>query len=228
MPDFVEVSATVLAKDTAAAARDWLGRDSLTTPRVGDRRDWQGDRTQAGQSYIYQTCSECRALRRRANGGAWELAYAGQTASPCNHLWREGASLAVAEPVSDGRVVLVKRFDTATGRWVFGAFTLENQRPQLPQTDYSWRLRSDGAGKLDTGDPAVQQGLSSSQPVIAFGPFRVSWSPARDGAGYIYYGRLPGDPVGQDTVYLCITTATTFRGLDAASPTWRFKSSVVD
>jgi hypothetical protein len=223
-PEVVEVSASLMAPDTVSALRKWA--EGHPTPSPGVRG---GPPSQLpSDTYQHQTCAVCGSTRQRHNGGPWRVTYASTGFETCGHKWQDGVSLADKDPVQDGRVVLLKRLDPDSGRWAYGAFVLRRQRADPAQFDYVWYLRVDGSGRLDAPQPTVRDGQAAAQTAIVFGPFRVHWSAARDGAGFVYYGRMPGDPVEPGTTFYCATNVTNIAGLDAASAKWRYKSSVVN
>ncbi len=174
-----------------------------------------------------QTCSLCGSTRTKINDGSWTILYASPTVSTCKHQWKDGVDMGT--PVKDGAVVLIRRRLTPEApSYVYGAFKLESQHYASNFTlDYQWVLRTDGSGVMDHTQTAVSAGSAHGQRV-SFGPFSVSWSQHDRGSGYVYYPRFPGARRSSDDWQLCVTTLTSFDGIDASDPRFVYKSSPVD
>jgi hypothetical protein len=131
-------------------------------------------------------------------------------------------SMAFHRPVADGSIVILKQGSTV------GAFILENQTQSPELTDYRWFLRSDGKTTFDPKDSAVLTGVVRSASDIKFGPFKVEWSTAGNGLGYVYY------PIDYISVFhhviqtrgsfeMAIPSARDIKDIDASSEKLAFR-----
>lgn len=64
---------------------------------------------------------------------------------------------------------------------------MTNQTRSPEMTGYHWFMRSDGKTTFDPKDPAVTNGVVTGARSVAFGPFRIEWSAAGHGGGWVYY-----------------------------------------
>ena len=117
--------------------------------------------------------------------------------------------------VRDGYVVLVKRGTT------YGAFVLEEQTETPEAATYRWYYRRDGGGDLDEEGDNVAAGTRKGSR-IAFGPFEIEWSVARDGEGWVYCYASLGPPRSERGVQICVTGRTSIEGVHAASSEWQY------
>jgi hypothetical protein len=128
-----------------------------------------------------------------------------------------------SQPVSDGTIVLLREGST------YGAFFMTNQTSRPEMMDYHWFLRSDGKTTFAPKDPAVTNGVVTNARFVAFGPFRIEWSTAGDGGGWVYY---PGEylPAGDQRGVLkpggasmAVTFEKDIAKVDASNREWNFK-----
>jgi len=181
------------------------------------------------QQTSYQTCSVCESTRKRVDGGPWKILYENATSPAHEHQWSDGVS--TGTPVSDGRVVLVRRRTKLDDPFfVYGAFILESERSDpKARTDYRWILRTDGSSVLDPTNASASQGSAKEQGRVTFGPFSIPWSGGATGNGFLYYPRFPGSGRSSDDWELCITELSSFTKIDdAANPRFVYKTSPAD
>jgi len=168
---------------------------------------------------MWKSCDHCRSVYER-QGRRSQLTYAAPGFDSCRHRWHDGASDAVEHPIRDGRVVLVQR----QGR--FGAFIPLAQNGTMR---YRWRYRQAGTGMLDESDPDVVCGENQiNRSGITFGPFSIGWSMCGRGEGWIYYGVMPGHPITESDVRICVTTKTDVSKIDPADRGFVYKGSPSD
>jgi len=171
-------------------------------------------------SAMWKSCDHCRSVYER-DGRLWQLIYAAPGFDRCRHRWHDGASPAVVDRIRDGCVVLVRREGT------LGAFIPLAQDGTMR---YKWRYRQAGTGVLDASDADVICGENqiSDGGQIAFGPFSIEWSMGGQGEGWIYYQVMPGHPVKETDVRICVTTKTDFNKIDPADRSFVYKGSPSD
>lgn len=179
----------------------------------------------------YQTCQRCKSVREIRttykyryfpSGRTVKILYASPKFSRCSHQWESGVSSGVPTPIPDGLVVLVRSGSS------YGAFILKDQKLEPETMTYTWYYRSDGQGKLDPNDPAVETGTGRGSP-ITFGPFRVHWSTHGEGSGWIYYPNFPGGTIQAGDTHICVTEWRSLENIeDASDPKWVYKASLVD
>ena len=120
----------------------------------------------------------------------------------------DGIKAYLRSSIRDGVVVLLYSART------FGAVMMSKQR--LDETaSYRWRSRSDGVGRLDPRDPDVDSGKGAfdirvKPGLIGFPDFQFSFRPVTEG-----YGRLLS--VSSADCFMCVTSRTSFDGIDARS-----------
>ncbi len=174
----------------------------------------------AGDVIVRQTCVECEAIRFGHTGAAWQIAVGQSGREDCPHLWRRGASRGLG--VRDGRVILVRNARAV------GAFALRGQAMTPERTSVQWAFREDGAASLDRLNGAVESGSTEGVKVIAFGPFRVRWSGAGSGRGWLYYPRSVGEEFPADETRVCVTDATSLAEVDPFDEKWVYRASASD
>lgn len=109
--------------------------------------------------------------------------------------------------ISTGRVVLVRRGRT------YGAFIILKQTKQPEAVSYVWCLGSAADG--DLGRPDVRQFRNLGRSSIRFAPFALAWSYRTHQSGWLY-------PAAGTSV--CVTEETSWNGIDAAAPKWRYRT----
>lgn len=149
---------------------------------------------QRGQSSQYQTCTICGSTGVVDSMTGERILYRSPKFAHGEHVWRDGISLAVHDPVPSGVVVLVRRVPPDSEQANYGAFILTNQTSDPERVSYRWYFRSDGSGVLDPKDVAVRSGEERDQRRLEFGPFKISWSGSAEGAGYVYYDNFAHMP----------------------------------
>lgn len=132
-------------------------------------------------------------------------------------------STAYSHPVSDGTIVLLRQGST------YGAFFMTNQTSSPELMDYRWFLRSDGKTTFNPSDPAVTGGVVTGARSVSFGPFKVDWSTAGHGGGYVYYpseyfpGHRPGGVRKPGGASMAVTFEKDITKVDASSKEWDFR-----
>jgi hypothetical protein len=179
-------------------------------------------RREGGQ---YQTCTVCGSTRVMDSRTGERILYRSAKFAHGEHVWRDGISLAVPDPVPSGVVVLVRRVPPDSDRANYGALILTSQTSDPERVSYRWYLRSDGSGLLDPNDPAVRSGEERDQKRLEFGPFKISWSGSAEGAGYVYYDNFAHMPAEKNTTYICVTAERDITSVNAADPKWVYKFS---
>lgn len=179
---------------------------------------------QRGQSNKYQTCTMCDSTRVVDSMTGERILYRSLKFAHGEHVWRDGISLAVPDPVPSGVVVLVRRVPPDSEQANYGAFVLTNQT-SAERMSYRWYFRSDGSGVLDPNDAAVRSGEARDRRRLEFGPFTISWSGSVEGAGYVYYDNFAHMPAEKNTTYICVTAEKDLNGINAADPKWVYKFS---
>ena len=183
------------------------------------------------QSNHYETCKLCKSTRvitwtsligpYLVTGLQTNILYKSPGFAACQHQWEPGVSIAVGEPIPNGKVVLVRLGDS------YGAFILTNQFLNPERMEFTWYLRTDGKSVFDAQDPSVTKG-SGSGSKIRFGPFNVSWSGAGDGQGWICYRHFAGEAIASNSVRICVTDLGTINTINASDPKWIYKGSPAD
>ena len=173
----------------------------------------------------YQTCTICGSTRVMDSRTGERILYRSPKFAHGEHVWRDGISLAVPDPVPSGVVVLVRRVPPDSAQVNYGAFILTSQASDPERVSYRWYFRSDGSGVLDPKDAAVRSGEERDQREVKFGPFKISWSGSAEGAGYVYYDNFAHMPADRHTTYLCVTTEKDPGGINAADPRWVYRFS---
>ena len=106
---------------------------------------------------------------------------------------------------------------------------MTNQTTSPEMMDYRWFLRSDGKTTFDPTDPAVTNGLVTGARSIAFGPFKIEWSAAGHGGGWVYYPAeyFPAhDPRGirkPGGASMAVTFEKDIARVDASNRKWNFR-----
>jgi hypothetical protein len=175
------------------------------------------------QERRYGTCAVCGSTRVVDSWHGEKLLYRSPDSGHGQHVWRLGISSSVRVP--SGVVVLARRQAPGSSDPVYGAFILTKQEHEPDRVSYRWFLRSDGLGLVE---PAFSSsGHEENQERVAFGPFRIGWSAAGGGAGYLYYARYAHEAPGPSDTYLCVTSETDVARLDTAAAKWRYRFSPV-
>jgi hypothetical protein len=91
---------------------------------------------------------------------------------------------------------------------------------------YAWRYREDGGNQLAPG-PGVHSGEGRG-PRVLFGPFRLEWSAADFGSGYLYYNRKHDQPIEPDDVRVAVTKLDTLDGISCDDSRWTFRAASND
>ncbi len=134
-----------------------------------------------------------------------------------------GVSSAIESPVPNGEVVLLVK-----GKAI-GALILTTQSVTPERVSYTWHYRTDGGGTFHAAEAGrFQSGQAKDATRISFGPFSVGWSAHDDHSGYLYYPRMPGEPVTADDVRICVTRERDLEQIDAFDPKWIFRASSSD
>lgn len=180
---------------------------------------------QRGEGGHYQTCTVCGSTREMGSRTGERILYRSSRFAHGEHVWRDGISLAVPDPVPSGVVVLVRRVPPDSEQMNYGAFILTNQTSDPERVSYRWYFRSDGSGVLDPKDGAVRSGEERDERRLEFGPFKISWSGSAEGAGYVYYDNFAHMPAEKNTTYICVTAEKDVSGINAVDPKWVYKFS---
>jgi hypothetical protein len=217
----VQVKGAAYSADAVRAAR------ALVAPVGLADRLHAGPTTELPGRVSLQTCAVCGSTRKQVDERPWKVLYQALAAAH-DHRWEDGVSSGV--PIADGRVVLVRRqLRLDEPAFAYGAFILENQfLRERESMGYRWLLRTDGGSVLDPADARVSQGSAADRSRIAFGPFRIPWSAAGAGNGFVYYPRSPGAARSSLDWEMCLTDLTSFARLDAADPRFVYRTSPVD
>ncbi len=214
-----------------APESDWRIHDLAVTERpvrAGDPRPSSGPTVPvpggetAGDKLVRQTCASCGAIRFGHTGESWEIAKGRAGRDDCPHLWKMHASNGVPGDLRDGRVVLVRN---ATQ---IGAFMLRGQSIEPEHTSVDWVIRDNDGGSLDPMSVGVESGSAEDVRSIKFGTLRVNWSGGAAGSGHIYYGAHAGVRTHSNSTRICVTSATSFQGLDPYDPQWHYRASASD
>ena len=185
-----------------------------------------------GGMISYYTCSLCGSVKTVTKSGGRRsetITYKSPGYAACPHIWKVGVSRFAEPPITDGRIMLVKR-----GR-ALDALILRNQKLQPAHTDFVWYYRNDGKGtfrKRDVGLFRTGSGSSRSKArlmeQLKFGPFSVVWCSTEDGKGMVAYAELPGGAMTTGDTLICPTTETDIEKIDATDPKWVYRASVGD
>jgi len=181
---------------------------------------------------FYYTCTKCGSTKHVYKSYYLQyipviildrIVYKAPGASTCAHKWHPGVSQAEPTPVMDGDVVLVRK----NGK--YGAFIISNQKIKPDYGEYEWWYQSDGSGKFDKLSKTVStdSGIMSRRfrDNIVFADFKLSWSARSKGKGCLYYAHFPGEKPAKNDVYFCITKLKSIKGIDAADPKWKYKTT---
>ena len=180
---------------------------------------------QRGEGSRYQTCTICGSTRVMEPRTGERILYRSSKFAHGEHIWRDGISAAVPDPVPAGVVVLVRRVPPDSEQANYGAIILTSQTSDPERMSYRWYFRSDGSGFLDPKDAAVRSGEERNQRRFEFGPFKISWSGSAEGTGYVYYDNFAHMPAEKNTTYICVTAEKDVSGINAADPKWVYKFS---
>jgi hypothetical protein len=138
--------------------------------------------------------------------------------SKCNHDWRRGIYTAYPEPISDNRLVLVKKKN------IYGAIVLVQQSLSTGNAKYKWWYRTDGKGDFASSETKSGTDICNDFDEITFGPFNITWSPNEDGKGFIYYECISDKMIPDKDFSICLTNKTGIEGINATDAIWKFKA----
>lgn len=134
----------------------------------------------------------------------------------------ENMSRGIPTALPDGTILLLRQGA------VYGAIILDQQRERPEQVAFTWAYRDDGGSSLDPGDPSVKTGhalSTGSGHEMRFGPFKILWSIAGDGSGYVYYSRLASETPQPNELEIALTTLTALDDIDASASTWLYRTA---
>jgi hypothetical protein len=167
-----------------------------------------------------QHCPDCGAIRFRAPGDEWrEIG----VRSGEGHLWQDGASSVLPDPVPVGRLVFVSRPPFLVG------FILRHVVPEgLGSCDYDWAYREDGGTSLDPSDPAVRTGWTADSRHLDVTGVRLDWDATSPSDVCLHYARQAGESLANQDPRICVTTLDSFAKAEAVDPRWVFRGSPSD
>lgn len=176
---------------------------------------------------FYYTCTKCASTKHISKKYFFKyipittsdkILYKAPGILSCSHVWRAGVNTFNPNPILDGDVVLVRKNGT------YGAFILQKQNIYPGKAEYEWWIQSDGSGNLDKSSKTVTTGVGLT-PGIRFLDFHIGWHGNAKGSGKLEYKRFSGAKITKNDLYFCITKLKSLKGIDAADPKWKYKSS---
>jgi hypothetical protein len=131
-----------------------------------------------------------------------------------------------SKSVAPGAVFVLRR-GTACGAFkILEQGYLGERGHEREEIAYSWRYRDDGANQLAEGQD-VHSGKGQG-PAVLFGPFRLQWSAAELGRGYLYYNRKHDQAIEPDDVRVAVTGLHTLDGISCDDSRWAFRAASND